>query len=299
MFKTHPILISRLLDEIDDGKMQLPEFQREWIWDESRIRDLLTSVAQRFPIGAIMRLDAGGDINFKPRPVEGAKPTQLNPDTFLLDGQQRMTSLYQALECTEPVNTYNSSRRKVKRWYYVNMVEALREVPNYEKMIFSVPCKKQLTANIGRTVELDLSSSELEYKQHMMPTKYLLDAQSWLVPYLTYWTKRDYPHGSLGEVLSRFDKKIIKSFTNFPLPVIDLDENLPREAVCLVFEKVNTGGITLTTFELLTAILAAQGFDLREDWSTRWERMRMARPGCIEKDRQRSIHTGRGTLSDK
>ena len=51
---------------------------------------LLTSVAQGFPIGAIMRLDAGGDLTFKPRPIEGARGVP-SPETFLLDGQQRMS----------------------------------------------------------------------------------------------------------------------------------------------------------------------------------------------------------------
>ena len=64
------------------------------------------------------------------------------------------------------------------------------------------------------------------------------------------------------------------SFQNFPLPVIDLDKSLPREAVCVVFDKVNTGGVPLTTFELLTALLAADGYDLRADWDTRRKRIR-------------------------
>ena len=112
MFTTNPIQLSKLLNEIDDGEMQLPEFQRGWIWDDFRIRDLLTSVAQGFPIGAIMRLDAGGDMNFKPRPVEGSCHDR-QPDTFLLDGQQRMTSLYQALKYPGPVDTHNSTGKKL------------------------------------------------------------------------------------------------------------------------------------------------------------------------------------------
>ncbi len=273
MFTTNPIQLSKLLDEIDYGGMQLPEFQRGWIWDDFRIRDLLTSVAQGFPIGAIMRLDAGGDMNFKPRPVEGSCPDQ-KPDTFLLDGQQRMTSLYQALKYPGPVDTHNSTRKKVERWYYVDMEEAMKRTPDHDKMIFSLPVNKQRTSNIGRTIELDLSSAELEYERHMFPTERLLEPTSWLLGYVNHWAGKTNPNGEPGLFFTKFNEKIIKSFQTFQLPVIDLDKGLPREAVCVVFDKVNTGGVPLTTFELLTAMLAAEGFDLRQDWQKRRQRIR-------------------------
>jgi len=48
----------------------------------------------------------------------------------------------------------------------------------------------------------------------------------------------------------------------------------PKEAVCQVFEKVNTGGVSLTVFELLTATYAADEYNLREDWDTRLKRLK-------------------------
>ncbi len=50
------------------------------------------------------------------------------------------------------------------------------------------------------------------------------------------------------------------------MPVITLDKSTPREAVCKVFENVNTGGVPLTVFELVTATYATNEFDLRKDW---------------------------------
>ena len=60
-----------LLKEIKEGKIQLPDFQRGWVWDDDHIRDLLVSIARSFPIGAIMLLEAGGEVRFETRPVEG------------------------------------------------------------------------------------------------------------------------------------------------------------------------------------------------------------------------------------
>jgi len=49
--------------------------------------------------------------------------------------------------------------------------------------------------------------------------------------------------------------------------VIEMTKDNPKEAVCQVFEKVNTGGVSLSVFELLTASFASEEFDLKEDWN--------------------------------
>ena len=57
-------------------------------------------------------------------------------------------------------------------------------------------------------------------------------------------------------LFKQFNNNVIESFKLYSVPVIRLKKNTSREAVCLVFEKVNTKGVTLTVFELLTAIFA-------------------------------------------
>ncbi|MBV8828147.1 MAG: DUF262 domain-containing protein [Acidobacteriaceae bacterium] len=96
-FQTSPFDLHKLLDDCHHGVIQLPDFQRSWVWDEERIKSVIASVSRAFPVGALMSLDTGGPVNFKPRPVEGAPANaeQTPPQSLLLDGQQRMTSLYQ------------------------------------------------------------------------------------------------------------------------------------------------------------------------------------------------------------
>jgi hypothetical protein len=72
---------------------------------------------------------------------------------------------------------------------------------------------------------------------------------------------------------STFKEKVLANFTGYTVPVIVLRKETPREAVCTVFEKVNTGGVVLDVFELLTATFAAVDFDLRKDWDTRRRRL--------------------------
>ena len=295
MFDTNPIELSQLLDDVSAGNIQLPDFQRGWIWDDDRIKGLLASVLRDFPIGAIMTLDAGGDIKFKPCPIEGVC-TNANPDRFLLDGQQRLTALYQAMLYDGPVNTRIHSTRKVRRRYYINILKALDPFEDREDAIVSIPEDKK-SRDSGNRVNMDLSSHELEYHHHMMPTEQLRNPLSWMLKYNSHWNGDaphpageceqtcvlddgldrnvlHYPDGGLPKLMEDFEA-ILQTFNSYKLPVINLKKGISKEAVCEVFEKVNTGGVPLTTFELVTASFAADAddFSLREDWKKRQERL--------------------------
>lgn len=63
-----------------------------------------------------------------------------------------------------------------------------------------------------------------------------------------------------------FRQKILNNFREYNLPIIELKKDNRKEAVCIVFEKVNTGGVSLSVFELMTATYAADGLNLREEW---------------------------------
>ncbi len=277
MFDTNPKLLSKLLDNVESAEMQLPDFQRGWVWDDDRIRALLASISRGFPIGAVMTLEAGGDIRLKSRPVEGVDANDATPDSYLLDGQQRLTSLYQALRHPEAVSTSDRSRgRKVKRWYYVDMQAALDGSVDREETIVSVPEDKVLTEDFGRRTVLDLTTTEKEYEQHLMPSEKLLDSGRWLRNYGRHWHNSSEPHpsGDADDFVDRFDKEIVENFSKYLLPVIELGKQTPKEAVCTVFEKVNTGGVVLNVFELATASFAVDdSFSLRDDWAERRNRL--------------------------
>ncbi|MFY9596839.1 MAG: DUF262 domain-containing protein, partial [Dysgonamonadaceae bacterium] len=85
-----------ILKDVHSGKIQLPDFQRGWIWDDNRIKGILASIAKFFPIGAVMLLETGNEnVRFKTKPVEGVKlDNEVKPELLILDGQQRITALY-------------------------------------------------------------------------------------------------------------------------------------------------------------------------------------------------------------
>jgi uncharacterized protein with ParB-like and HNH nuclease domain len=67
-FKTNPYDLHELLKDCHQGKLQLPDFQRSWVWDEDHITSLIASISRAYPIGALMTLETGGAVDFKPRP---------------------------------------------------------------------------------------------------------------------------------------------------------------------------------------------------------------------------------------
>ena len=266
-FDTNPVLLQSLLKSCEDGKLQLPDFQRSWVWEEERIMSLIASVSRGFPMGALMSLKSKIDMGivFAYRPIEGARVApQTKPEQLLLDGQQRMTSLYQSCMRRQVVSTITAKKRLVKRWFYIDMMKALNSEADRDSAIFTVPEDRKLKENFDKDVVLDLSSPELEYEHLMYPLNQAFNWDTWQEEFGDYWIAKGKPE--MREVFKQFKNDILKNFTEYQVPVIALGADTSHEAVCLVFEKVNTGGKALDAFELLTAMYAAQGHKLRDDW---------------------------------
>ncbi|MEV8518883.1 DUF262 domain-containing protein [Dyella marensis] len=265
-FQTNPYDLLKLLEDCHRGALQLPDFQRNWVWDEDRIKGLIASVSRAFPVGALMTLDTGGEVNFKPRSVEGApvKDGLTSPQSLLLDGQQRMTSLYQVTLRGKVVETVTPKNKKVKRWFYIDIRKALDPLADREEAIIGVPEDRVQRTDFGREVVRDLSSSDREYAELMYPVASVFDWDRWQDGFDRHW--RGDEHEDIRQAFRDFKRQVLENFKYYRVPVISLDRSTSKEAVCVVFEKVNTGGKPLDAFELVTAMYAADGHELRKDW---------------------------------
>jgi len=90
--------ISTILDHIDSGHMALPEFQRGYVWNRDQVKGLFDSLYRRHPVGSLLvwvteskTATHRGDANLAPGMVK-----------LLLDGQQRITSLYGVIRGNPP-----------------------------------------------------------------------------------------------------------------------------------------------------------------------------------------------------
>lgn len=264
MFDTTKEDLKAILKRVDEGRLQLPDFQRDYVWDEEDVRSLIASVAQGFPVGALLTLESGGPVEFKPRLLKGVPTKTVVPEELLLDGQQRMTSLYQVLVSPEVVRTRTPRGRAVDRYFYLDIERAVQGVGAFEEVIVGVPEDRIIRTEFGRNIALDLSTREREFEHNMFPLNQVFDNRDWFYDWRDYWKARG---RDVQDMERDFYRGTLEAIDDYKMPIIKLDRSNSREAICLVFEKVNVGGKKLDAFELVTAIYAADNFDLREDWN--------------------------------
>lgn len=267
-FQTPLYELSDYLKWTTTGKIQLPDFQRGYKWEDERIRQLLITILRGHPLGVVMLLKSGNEqVRFKPRAVEGvALPAKVEAESLLLDGQQRLTSLTQALAGTGAVATMDSRGKKLERRYYVHMATALLGEDRIEEAVISVPGDGVIRTNFGKDIVLDLSDADKERNEGYFPLRLLFggaETMTW------YFALDD------NEKASQFHAQIVQPATTYNIPAIELDKSTSKAAVATVFEKVNTGGLALNVFELLTAVFAGdktyfdahgEDFRLNDDW---------------------------------
>ncbi len=264
------IELVNLLEKIKRGEIQLPDFQRSWVWSDKQIKSLLESVIRGFPINSIMLLACDADtVKFSFRTIELLERVESKPHHLILDGQQRLTSLFGALYSDEPIRITDSKGKVKKFFYYVDMAKAIAAVENSETsedMIISVDDKRKLKAK-GKN--WDLSTPEKEFAAGMFPLNKIFDATEWIFEgYREYHRNNE----TLKNMSKTFNSEIAKKLSSYKIACIMLEKNIPLEAICKIFEKVNIGGAKLSTSDLLTAIFAKQTdangkpVELRRDW---------------------------------
>lgn len=267
-FQTVKHELSNYLKWTTTGHIQLPDFQRGYKWDDERIRQLLVTILRGHPLGVVMLLKTGNDqIRFKPRAIEGvALADGVEADSLLLDGQQRLTSLTQALTGSGVVSTKDARGKLLDRRYFVHIETALKGEDFMDDAVRSVPGDGKERINFGKDVVLDLSTDDRQRAEGYFPLNLLYDplnAALWL-------TKL--PDTAL---MAQFMAEVVGPATAYDVPAIELDRETSKSAVATVFEKVNTGGLGLNVFELLTASFAGdkayydahgQDFRLTDDW---------------------------------
>ena len=212
------------LRRIHEGQLQLPDFQRGWVWSDEAIRSLVASVANGYPVGALLTLETGGAVQFKPRLVEGVPLQPTQPDELLLDGQQRMTSLYQSLYAQGAVKTRDERGRPIERFYYLDVVRAAQVDGLTEDLVISVPGVRIVKGPLGHTDKLDVSTPEREYEQHLFPLNQSLDEREWVRRWRSHWDGQGKNIRDLEDVLYALTQRIQRS----EMPVIKLDRDNSR-----------------------------------------------------------------------
>lgn len=282
IFQAKSESLSGLLPDIHAHKAALPNFQREWVWDPTMVKDLIISVANRYPAGSLLTMPNAGN-TFALRPFSGSgSPLKTTPTLMILDGQQRLTSLYQALFSKNGINDASGGTHfiylDVKKLTDHETVASQSE-DVFADCVFTVPVNRhglRLRYKGLRDYD-DISTFDEEIEHGTLPLYTVFNPEDfgkWRDRFIQQRANRDYDR--LMELLEEWDQEVapwITRIRDYRFPVIELNRDMELHAICHIFEKVNSTGVPLTVFELCTAILWAKGLRLNDKWQASRERL--------------------------
>lgn len=246
---TNPRALKELLQQIHSREAALPDFQRDFVWEPNATQELIVSIAANYPAGSLLRIRNSHRL-FASREVQDAPALNGHSPTYLvLDGQQRLTSLYQAF--------YGVGEHR----YFVN-VRALLDGSEFDESIF------HLRHNVRRAKELE--DFDTQARDLIVPLAVLKDGTGGF----TKWSRNvarkmptEQQRNQLEDDLSGLEGDWVQSIDDYAFPVVTLSDETSAEAVCTIFETLNRTGVKLSPFELLTARFWPQGVNLRQLWA--------------------------------
>jgi len=240
-----------LLGQIHNRDMALPDFQRSFVWDPSATDELIESIINNFPAGTLLRIMNAQQRLFKPREFEGAPELDdwSKPAYLILDGQQRLTSLYQAF--------YGVGEHR----FYLHLADL-------EKGKDLEDCAFYLRAEDG---EKQYRTIEQQAEALVFPLARVFGTaggfSAWQNQVLKIRGGNDPARIlDLQERLTKLHEQWIKPIEEYEFPMVTLNEETPGPAVCMIFETLNRTGVKLSVYDLLTARFWPLDFNLRQKW---------------------------------
>jgi hypothetical protein len=224
-----PERISRLITRLEEGDIKIPVFQRQYVWKQRQVIELLESVYRGYPIGSLLFWLTKEPL-IPARDIGGFKLPETKdqyPRNYVLDGQQRLTTIYGVLMWKgEPDddNVFN---------IYFDLLHATPDrafIPAPK-----VPLATQLPMNL------------------LFDTRLFLRFQQSLLSHPDF------------DTLIQKANVLLETFREYSIPVVTVTEPTV-EQVALIFERINSTGTKLTVYDLMIAATWSANFDLRQEF---------------------------------
>ncbi len=229
--------LKKLLTELESGHIKIPKFQRDYIWEKTKVVKLLNSIYHQYPIGSFFFWIApehyasfireNNDLNITPAEQNGTFQ-------FILDGQQRLISLYVSLRGLTMAGTdygtvcFNPQKKEFR-------------IPRSQREKFNIPAWKLFDNKAYGEIYSELVTASSSRSN--------ATAEAW--------------------------RECQEVFANYPVSIVKtMNEEL--DDVVEIFERINEGGKHLTVFDLIHATTWSEHFDFKErisEFNTR-ERIR-------------------------
>lgn len=236
-FQQQSYTIDQLIQRVRTSRLALPDFQRDFVWNPSRVVELLDSVSRQWPIGSLLLLS--GPQPFAIKSIESG-PTINNGelDLYVLDGQQRLTSLYHAVA---DVSEY---------CYFIDFKALANNDDEY------IGWEKRNSFQAKYPTIQERADSQIALITDIWDTQNFYKWLECLTDQQVRSTCVEYRETRLPGLHSKVYKVM----------AIVLDQTIALEALARIFETLNRTGVALTAFDLMVATLYPTGFKLRDKW---------------------------------
>jgi hypothetical protein len=224
---------------IRTGQVQLPRFQRFEAWGHADVADLVQTVGEELPAGAVLVLEIGDEPPFRHRPLAGAPDPSERMTEMLLDGQQRLTALWRSLNDDYP-----------DRIYFVDTAE--RDDDEDGRRDFRVISQSRWWRN-GQRYPVWCDDPVQIAERGLVPARLLRPDETGEAetgPWLRAATEGD-PDRLLE--LQALVLGLRARFAAFNLPYLALPVESSAGVILTVFEKMNTRSVPLTAFDIIVA----------------------------------------------
>ncbi len=243
------IKINQIISNVSTGRWVLPNFQRYFDWKKKDVKEFLKSIFSDYYVGALLLWDVEKEPQLDIMPIKGVDVNldDARIDSIILDGQQRITSLYYAIKASD----FSLKGSDKPLYFYINFHNFFTQ-NNPEEIIEVLPTKL---------------SKEESFRKFLFPFYELERYYEWVDEFEKFLLgSSGNSDGKIRNIGRIIEKKLRQIIDGFEIPYISLPESMELVQVTDIFEKINTMGKVLSVFDLLIARLSKYDIELKKLW---------------------------------
>ena len=236
IYKNIPRSVGDLLRDVEIGRIGLPDLQRQFVWKDNKVRDLLDSMLKGYPIGYIILWDSPDDYE-NSKTIGNNEKIYKKPDDLVIDGQQRLTSLLAAINGLK-VKDKNFKERRIRICF--NPLEARFEVWSqaYER-------DANWISDISEVFKADKEFSLPDFREDFIVVLNASREKKGQEPITR--VERNQIERNLVELLK---------LKEYIIPTLEIMTAADEEEVADIFKRVNSGGQKLNENNFIETLIA-------------------------------------------
>jgi hypothetical protein len=235
LFKEVSYNLTTLIQQIDMGIIGLPDIQRPFVWPDTKVRDLFDSMYKGYPVGYFL---FWANANVEHTKGIGTSSKQKHPNLLIVDGQQRLTSLYAVIKGQEIIRENYTKATIVIAF---NPLEAKFEIPDA-----SIRKNPRYFQNISLIWQPNINIIKVinEFLQNLKKSVELTEEEE-------------------ENIQNAFMQ--LKNLESYPFSALELSTNITEEQVADVFVRINSQGKTLNQADFILTLMSVFWEDGRKD----------------------------------